>query len=58
MQELDAHDEVRRKFLKHQGEMKRLQLQRLDDEMKRKVRNEGMKECLPKSFFTLVWILL
>lgn len=37
MQELDVHDEVRRKFLQHQGEMKRMQLQRLDDEMKRKV---------------------
>jgi len=31
------HDEVRRKFFHQQREMKRIQLQRLDDEMKRKV---------------------
>ena len=38
MQELEMHDEVRRKFFHHQRDVKQMQLQRLDDEMKRKVR--------------------
>ena len=46
LQELDVHDKVRRKFLTHQQQMKNLQVQRLDDELNRKIflRNEETKE--------------
>ena len=37
MQELEMHDEVRRKFFHQQRDVKKIQLQRLDDDMRRKV---------------------
>ncbi|XP_066936715.1 TBC1 domain family member 31-like [Clytia hemisphaerica] len=48
MQELEMHDEVRRKFFHHQRQQKQMQLQRLDDEMKRKFeqREVEMKDAL------------
>lgn len=37
LQELDVLDEVRRNFLHHQQQVKNVELQRLDDELNRKV---------------------
>ena len=36
--ELDNYDEVRRKFLQHERLVKNIELQRLDDQLQKKVR--------------------
>lgn len=48
LQELDVHDKVRRKHLAYQQQVKNLQLQRLDDELSRKMnlRAEETKNVL------------
>ena len=38
--ELDNYDEVRRKFLQHERLVKNIELQRLDDQLQKKVRKK------------------